>query len=63
MIFAYFSPELTFPLASAVAAVAGFIMLVGRAPLRLAARGFRLAAKPFRRAARGFRSGPSPRDR
>jgi hypothetical protein len=56
VIFAYFAPEVAFPLASAIAATLGFIILVGRAPLRLAARGIRLAARPFRFASRGFRS-------
>ncbi len=56
MSFAYFAPELTFPLASALVATIGFILLVGRAPLRIASRGLRLVARPFRSAARGFRS-------
>jgi hypothetical protein len=46
MIFAYFSPDVTLPLATVVASAVGFIMLVGRAPFRLAARGWRyLVAK------------------
>jgi len=64
--FAYFAPEVAFPLASALAAVVGFVMLVGRAPFRLAAQGFRYAARglrfvmrlclsPFWFAARGLR--------
>jgi hypothetical protein len=52
VIFAYFAPELTLPLASALAATVGFIMLVGRAPLRIAARGLRFVARPFRSVAR-----------
>ena len=41
MIFAYFSPEMTLPLASVLTAALGFIMLVGRTPFRLAAKGWR----------------------
>jgi len=57
------NPEATLPLASALAAIAGFILLFGRAPLRFIARGFQSAARScrravpgFRRATRGFRS-------
>jgi hypothetical protein len=56
LLLAYFAPELTFPLASALAAAMGFIMLVGRAPLRIVSRGLRLMARPFRSAARNGRS-------
>ena len=45
MIFAYFSPEMTLPLASVVTAVVGFVMLAGRAPFRLVARGWRFLAE------------------
>jgi hypothetical protein len=48
VIFAYFAPEVTFPLASALAASVGFIILVGRAPIRLASRAVRYASAPFR---------------
>jgi hypothetical protein len=41
MIFAYFSPEVALPVASALAAAVGFLMMVGRAPFRFAARGIR----------------------
>jgi hypothetical protein len=53
---AYFAPDLTFPLASALVATMGFIMLVGLAPLRFVSRGLRLMARPFRSAARNGRS-------
>lgn len=63
VILAYMNPEATLPMASALAAIAGFILLFGRAPLRFVARGFRTAARSclcarpvFRRATRGFRS-------
>jgi hypothetical protein len=36
--FAYVGPEVFLPLASVVAAAFGFVMMVGRAPFRLAAR-------------------------
>ncbi len=45
MVFAYFTPEVTLPVASAVAAIFGFIMMVGRAPFRYAARSLRAAAR------------------
>jgi hypothetical protein len=32
MVFAYFSPDVALPVASVLAAVVGFIMMVGRAP-------------------------------
>ena len=41
MVFAYFSPEVVLPVASVLAAVSGFVMMVGRAPFKYAARGFR----------------------
>ena len=43
MIFAYVGPEVVLPLASVVAAAFGFVMMVGRAPFRLAARWLRAA--------------------
>jgi len=48
MIFAYFTPEVALPVASAVAAVFGFVMLVGRTPVRIAVRGFRWAGRGLR---------------
>lgn len=57
--FAYFAPEVALPMASALAAAVGFIMLVGRAPFRLAGRVVRYAGRaataPFRYFARGAR--------
>jgi hypothetical protein len=44
---AYMTPELILPVASAAAAAVGFLLLVGRAPFRLAARGFRYVARVF----------------
>ena len=41
MILAYFSPEVVLPVASVFAAALGFVMMVGRAPFRFAARGLR----------------------
>ncbi len=55
VLLAYMNPEATLPLASALAAIAGFILLFGRAPLRLIARGFRSAARTCRGAVRGLR--------
>jgi hypothetical protein len=49
VIFAYFTPELTFPLASALAAAVGFIMLVGRAPYRLITRTVRSGLSRFKK--------------
>lgn len=40
-LFAYFTPEVALPVASALAAAFGFLMMIGRAPFRLAARGLR----------------------
>jgi hypothetical protein len=40
-IFAYFGPEVVLPVASTAAAVFGFFLMIGRAPLRFAARVFR----------------------
>jgi hypothetical protein len=48
VLFAYFTPDVALPVASAVAAVFGFIMLVGRTPIRIAAKGFRWAARGMR---------------
>jgi hypothetical protein len=45
MVFAYFAPEVALPVASAVAAALGFLMMVGRAPFRFAARAFRAATR------------------
>jgi hypothetical protein len=50
MLFAYFSPEVVLPVASVLAAVSGFVMMVGRAPFRYAARGFRAACRGWKSA-------------
>ena len=41
MLFAYFGPETTLPLASVLAGVLGVVMMFGRATLRVLARPFR----------------------
>jgi hypothetical protein len=38
MIFAYFTPEVALPVATVVAATAGFFMLVGRSSIRFVVR-------------------------
>ena len=38
---AYFAPDVVLPVASVFTAAVGFIMMVGRAPFRFAARGLR----------------------
>jgi hypothetical protein len=56
--FAYMAPELILPVASAVVGAVGLILLVGRAPFRLVAKGFGYVARwlPARRPPRS-RSG------
>jgi hypothetical protein len=49
MVFAYFAPEVALPVASAVAAALGFLMMVGRAPFRIAARGIRAVMRGGRK--------------
>jgi hypothetical protein len=49
MLFAYFSPEVTLLVPSVVAAAFGFVLMVGRAPFRLAARGFRAGMSGIKR--------------
>jgi hypothetical protein len=51
VLFAYIGPEVALPMASMLAGMIGFILMVGRAP-------FRYAAKGLRRAARGVRTPP-----
>ena len=41
MVFAYFAPEVVLPVASVVTAAIGFIVMVGRVPFLIAARGLR----------------------
>jgi hypothetical protein len=43
VLFAYFTPETTLPVASAIAAVLGFGLLVIRAPIRVVKEGLRRA--------------------
>jgi hypothetical protein len=40
-LFAYVGPEVALPVASVLASVIGFVMVVGRAPFRFAARALR----------------------
>lgn len=56
-ILAYFSPEVVLPMASILAAGFGFLMMLGRAPFRLAARGYRAVARAWKKD-RGPESGP-----
>jgi hypothetical protein len=48
MPFAYISPDTVLPVASVVAAALGFVMMVGRAPFRLAARTWRYLVERLR---------------
>jgi hypothetical protein len=41
MLIAYIAPEVALPVVSALAGVFGFLLAVGRAPFRLAAKGLR----------------------
>jgi hypothetical protein len=41
LIFAYFTPETTIPLATALTAVVGFFLMVAGSPIRFARAGFR----------------------
>ena len=56
LIFAYFGPETTLPVATAISALVGFLLLVARAPLRL-------VGQSARKAARWARSRIAPPDR
>ena len=49
MILAYFSPEVVLPVASVVTAVFGLVMMVGRAPFRVASRVIRVGVKGLKR--------------
>jgi hypothetical protein len=48
VLFAYISPDTVLPVASALAGLMGFLLMIGRAPFRLAARGLRSAARGVR---------------
>jgi hypothetical protein len=52
MIYAYFAPEVVFPVASALAGVFGFIMLMGRTPFRVVSRAFRASTGALQKLAR-----------
>jgi hypothetical protein len=45
VLFAYVGPEVTLPVASVLASLIGFVMVVGRAPFRFAARALRITAR------------------
>ncbi len=51
MVFAYFAPEVALPVASVVAASFGFLLMVGRAPFRLAGRAIRAIMRSGKKAA------------
>jgi hypothetical protein len=69
VIFAYIGPEVALPVASLLTAVLGFVLMVGRAPLRFAARVFRRvsrglgfnAKKPARRPSPVVKAGKDDR--
>jgi hypothetical protein len=48
MLFAYFSPDVTLPIASILVAAGGFIMMVGKAPFRFAAKGIRAVIRAMK---------------
>jgi hypothetical protein len=64
VLFAYFGPEVTLPVASALASVIGCLLVVGRAPFRFAARAFRAAVRVVRPTGKGAdpRATPPPDD-
>lgn len=53
MLFGYIGPEVVLPMASALAGVVGFVLMVGRAPFRFAAKVLRSLAKGARSVAKG----------
>lgn len=53
VLIAYFAPEVALPVVSALAGVFGFLMMIGRAPFRLAAKGFRRITGGRQDAAKG----------
>jgi hypothetical protein len=53
-LFAYVGPEVALPVASVVASLIGFVMVVGRAPFRFAARMIRIAGRDTRPTRRGL---------
>jgi hypothetical protein len=48
MLFAYFSPEVTLPVATALAGAFGFLLMIGKAPFRWAGRGIRALIRAFK---------------
>ena len=55
MLFAYFTPDVAMPVATVLAAGVGFIMMVGRAPIRFVRRIVRSGLDRLKRGA-----GPRP---
>ena len=53
ILIAYFAPEVVLPVASVFAGLVGFLMMIGRAPFRLASKGFRSLKGGGRNAAKG----------
>lgn len=61
VVLAYIAPEVALPVASALAGVIGFVMMVGWIPVRFAAKGFRGVGRRIRSIAQGFdRRGTRP---
>ena len=56
VLFAYIGPDVAMPVATVLASVFGFALMVGRAPFRFAARGLRSIARGVRSIGKG--SGP-----
>jgi hypothetical protein len=52
-LFAYVGPEVTLPVASALASLIGLVMVVGRAPFRFAARALRITVRGVRSTGKG----------
>lgn len=53
VILAYVGPEVILPVASVLASVIGFLLMVGRAPFRFVGRAFRAAVRGVRPAGKG----------
>ncbi len=53
VLFGYIAPEVVLPMASALAGVIGFVLMVGRAPFRFAAKGLRTLARGARSVVKG----------
>lgn len=51
MVLAYFTPDVAMPVATVLAAGVGFLMMIGRAPYRIASRIVRSGLDRFKRGA------------